>query len=411
MRWLWMVLLVAVALLFGGCAHKHSHDQGWGGGDGADAYAMEAAEMEAVVATRKSVLSSAGRSARSRPAPPPPPMMAAPAAEMDMSADTASSPDAGPSEVAPASAGRMVHYDGYARLRVTRVEDGVADLTRLAAELGGAVERVAGRAVTLRVPVARFQEAFDRALGLGDVLDRSITAEDVTEAFTAVDLRLSTARATRDRLVALLARSEDEQEKLQLVRQIQRVSEEIDVLEAQVRTLADLAARSRITVELVPREALAWQGPDAETAEMAWIRAMSPFRRDLMVRSRRLVLDVPDGMVGLDVGRAFVAEAPDGARVWSHSIANRPVGDAGFWLSALEGRLGRDFASAQRSEAGTFTVLTLVDRGEDPYTWIIAVRVRGDRVELVQAYLPDPTQAARYTEAVRTVLLAAGGAA
>lgn len=406
MRWIWMVLLAVAWAGLSGCARKHAGwAEGGGGGYADDSYALAEADHEGVVASRKAAAPRRARAPQGAPAAPP--MEAAFSADMD---DGVAAPNGGAGP-APAAAVRMVHYDGYAQLRVTRVEEGVAALTALAASVGGAVERVSGRSVTLRVPVARFQEAFDAALALGDVLGQSITAEDVTEAFTAVDLRLSTARATRDRLVVLLAKAEDEQEKLQLVRQIQRVSEEIDVLEAQVRTLADLAARSRITVELVPREALAWQGPDAETAEMAWIRGLSPFRRDLALDSRKLALDVPEGMVGLDLRRAFVAEAPDGARIWSHSVKNLPVGDAAFWLAALESRLARDFASVQRSTAGGFAVLTLVDRGDDPYTWMVAVRITGGRLELVQAYLPDPAQAARYGEAVRAVLAAAGGAA
>ena len=43
-----------------------------------------------------------------------------------------------------------------------------------------------------------------------------------------------------------------EQKKLALIKQIQRVSEEIDRLEGQLRTLDSLANMSRITVELVP---------------------------------------------------------------------------------------------------------------------------------------------------------------
>lgn len=401
MRWLSMVFLALLWGVLAGCGRKASPDYGWSGAGDADAAAMaEFAEMEMedIGAPPRGMLRKSAASAPPRAAP-------RPAREPEM----APAPQVPSAPSAPSA--RMVHYDGYAQLRVTRVEDGIADLTRLAASVGGAVERVSGRAVTLRVPVARFQEAFDAALELGDVLDQAITAEDVTEAFTAVDLRLSTARATRDRLVVLLAKAEDEQEKLQLVRQIQRVSEQIDVLEAKVRTLADLAARSRITVELVPREALAWQGPDAETVEMSWIRELSPFRRDIERDSRKLTLDVPDGMVGLDLRRAFVAEAPDGARIWSHSVKNRPLGDAAFWLAAMEGRLGRDFASVQRSVAGDFHVLTLVDRGDEPYTWMVAVRVQGARLEIVQAYLPDPAQAVRYIQAVQAVLVAAGGAA
>ena len=111
----------------------------------------------------------------------------------------------------------------------------------------------AQRAADLRVPVARFEEAMDAVLGSGEVVEKSISAQDVTDAFVAVELRLATLRNTQARLQALLAKSQDEQEKLMLVRQIQRVSEEIDRLEGQSRTLADLADLARINVSLLPR--------------------------------------------------------------------------------------------------------------------------------------------------------------
>jgi hypothetical protein len=122
------------------------------------------------------------------------------------------------------------------------------------------------------------------------------------------------------------------------------------------------------------------------------------------------MLDVPDGLVALDLKRAFVAESPDGARIWSHRVRNRPLGDATFWLDAIDGRLGRDFASVQRSAEGDFLTMSLVDRGEEPFTWLIAVRVRGDWLEIVQAYFPGPAQTARYGAAVKSALLTDGGA-
>lgn len=406
---MWMVLATA-------CMAKKPAEVGWADEGGYDDYGydMGAVEMDreemvlAEATTRSRGRRNAPRKAAAGAAPAAPPMMLA---DGDMGRGGQPVQDA-PAEPAPAPAAeRMVFYNGFARLRVTRVEKGVADMTTLAERFGGTVERVSGRSVTIRVPVAKFREAFAEVLGLGDVIDKSITAEDVTDAFTAVDLRLNTARATRDRLVELLAKAEDEREKLELVRQIQRVTEEIDVMEAQLRTLGDLAARSRISVELVPREALAYQGPQSDAAEMGWIRALSPFRADLPVKTKKLVLGVPEGMVGLDIKRAYVAESPDGARIWSHRIANRPLGESAFWLDAVAERLAKDFASADRSTAGGFQVLSLVDRGDDPYTWVIAVRVVGDKLDVVQAFFPGPAEKARYDAAVRAVLQAAGGAA
>jgi len=296
-------------------------------------------------------------------------------------------------------------------VRVGSVEAATDQLTAKAAEWGGFVESVSGSVVTLRVPVDGFEASFQAVTELGELLDRSITARDVTEAFTAVDLRLATARRTRDRLVELLARSEDEQEKLALIKQIQRVSEEIDRLEGQLRTLDSLANMSRITVELVPRQAQAWRERGDGTAEMAWIRALSPFKPDLVSAGKRLDLSVPEGMVQLTPKRRFIAEGPDGARIWSGRLANEPAGDGAFWVDAIQARLGAEFSAAEVETVGGFTLLKLTDRGDSPYVWWIAIQPRGTSLDVVEIYFPTPAELERFEVAVRATLKAAGGGA
>jgi hypothetical protein len=307
---------------------------------------------------------------------------------------------------APAApAARMVHYAGYARLRVVKVEEAIDAIGRLATEVGGFVEQVGPQSVVVRVPVDRFEERFAAVLSAGQVLDKSLSAQDVTEAFLAVELRLRTARATRDRLVELLAKATDEKEKLALLREIQRLEQEVDQLEGQGRTLSALASFSRISVDLVAREALAWQGAQAETLELAWIRALSPLRLASPVADpKRLPLALPQGMVRLEERGPFVAESADGARIWSHRLENEPDGDAAWWQAAMIQRLGPEFAAAERGEVGAWRTLRLVDRGSAPYTWLIAVRVDGDRLDLVQVYYPSAAAEARHGPAVQAAL-------
>jgi len=210
---------------------------------------------------------------------------------------------------------RMIHYSGWARLRVTRVDQGADAVAKIASEAGGHVERIGHDHVVVRVPAARFDAVFAQLLGLGEVMEKSISAQDVTEAFQSVELRLQTARTTRDRLVALLAQAEEDEEKLRLLKEIQRVSQQIDAMEAQIRTLSQLASFSRITIELVPREALAWSGAGEPTAEFAWIRALSPFDHDVVRQAKKLRLPVPEGMVALAPRGRFIAESADGSKI------------------------------------------------------------------------------------------------
>ncbi|MFN7144668.1 MAG: DUF4349 domain-containing protein [Myxococcota bacterium] len=318
---------------------------------------------------------------------------------------TPAEPPQAPGE-APAAA-RMVHYQGFARLRVGKEQAAVDAVVKLATDAGGGVEQQYGSTVVLRVPVAKFRDVFDQVLAIGDVVTKSISAEDVTEAFMSVELRLTTATARRDRLVALLAQSKDENEKLALVREIQEVTEEIDRLEQQVRTLRSLADFSRITVQIEQRPALTWQGGVPESAAFAWIRALTPFEQGLAGKKRPL--DTPDGFVALDVKRRFVAESADGARVWSTRLRNEPVGDTAFWTDALRQRLSTEFAAAEPVTVGAWQGLRLLARAEDPYVWVVLVRADGGDLDVVQVFYPSTEAEGRYAPAVQAVL--AGGAA
>ena len=57
-------------------------------------------------------------------------------------------------------------------------------------------------------------------------------------------------------------------------------------------------------------------------------------------------------------------------------MENNPLADGAFWANALQQRLEGEFASAEVSDTGGFQVLRLVERADDPYTWLIAIRPR-----------------------------------
>lgn len=402
------LIAIVLVLLTPACAKKTmpSYDMSESYGSAGMVDEDDGADMEIAVQSARSRSAPAPRRSAAPAAPTPPP------AQQDMAppAEVAPPQDPAPSVKAPS---RMVHYSGWARLRVAKVEDATDRVVAIAQAAGGEVERVGGTVVTVRVPVASFRAVFAELLAeIGDVLDKTISAQDVTEAFHSLELRAQTATKTRDQLIKLLARSTDEQEKLALMREIQRVTEDLDRMEAQLRTLSRLASMSRITLELVPRQAQAWTGGQETTGELAWLRALTPFRPDVVSeQGKKLNLALPAGMVQLTPKQQFIAESADGARLWSGRLPNEPVGNAAFWAKALQTRMAPEFASAEITDVGAFKVLTLVDRSDEPYTWVIAVKADGRQLHIVEAYFPTPTHATRYREAVLQTLRAAGGAA
>lgn len=359
----------------------------------------------------KSAVSSSGRGGGSKErqkradsagaAPPPPPPSAPPT----------DAPQQPPAATEAPRAERMVHYDGWARLRVANPRDALDAVVAVAAEVGGRTEQVSGNVAVIRVPVARFDEAWEQVLALGDVMDRSVRADDVTEQFTATELRARTLRETQKRLIELLARAKEEEEKLRLLQQITQVREELDALESQLRTLSDLAAMSRISVEAFPREAFTGRGGRPDLDGFGWIRATSPFRRAVLGDDKRIAVPVPEGLVALTPRGPFVAESADGAVVWTMRVDNDPVGDGAFWIGAVEDRLAEEFAEPSRRQLGAWSCLTLREPGADePYRWDVCLQAVGRKLHLAQVYYPGPAQIERYGAAIDEALSSEGGA-
>ncbi len=303
---------------------------------------------------------------------------------------------------------RMVHYNGYLKLKVPNPTETLQQVAEIADAAGGYVEALSTGSITVRVPVAEFRKVYARLASIGDVLSRSLTAQDVTDQFTAMDLRVKTLRASRDRLIALLAKATRPREKLELLAEISRLTEEIDRLEMYLTTLASLAELSRLTVEAVPHQVELNAQAEEPIAVFRWIHQLSPFRRDIAFAGDRLAFTPPAGMVELSEKKPWACESADGAVVWASAQENRPVGDTAFWVEAIKARLGREYGTAEVVDAGPFKVLRLVDQSEKAYRYLIGVRAVGDELQLVEVYYPAEEQEKRYGAAVQQMI--AGGA-
>lgn len=394
-----MPRILALIVLFTGCAKRYESP-----GYGAEGYGAPASmDAEPTIAfgrdkpreTAASRRPSPAKGGPSRPSAPPPPMQAAPLEP----------PPPDVAEVVDEKAQRMVHYSGWAAIRSPRPRELVASVEKIAGEAGGHVESAAGDRVTVRVPAPKFTEVFAKIKALGPVLQQSVSADDVTEAFTAVELRLATLRTLRTRLQTLLAQAKSEQDKLALLAELQRVSEELDQRESQSRTLQGLADMSRITVEArrSERAIAARQDPSG----FDWIRGLSPFARPF-TEGRRLEVGTPEGLVVLSPKGPFVAESADGAVVWTLRRPNDPVGDGAFWAEAVKDRVSDEYAKAEIREVGAWRCVVLDEASEDPYQWRICLKSTAREVWVTQALFPSRDQVTRYGATVDAALSAGG---
>ncbi|MEZ4300560.1 MAG: DUF4349 domain-containing protein [Polyangiaceae bacterium] len=148
----------------------------------------------------------------------------------------------------------MLIYTASMNLAVFQVVEASKQVETMARETGGFLARRDDHSIVIRVPAAKFDDVIKRIEQLGDVLHRNLTAEDVTEQYMDVEVRLKNARAVRDRLQQLLAQATKVEESLEIEKELTRVGTEIEVLEGKLKYLKDRVAYSTITVSFQAKQ-------------------------------------------------------------------------------------------------------------------------------------------------------------
>lgn len=151
---------------------------------------------------------------------------------------------------------RMVVYTGSFALLVADVAAAVDAARKLGESLGGYVQQATLTSIVLRVPAAKFNPAVEALADLGAVTDKQIDAQDVTEEYADLDLRLKSNKALLEKLLALLAKAENVKDALEVEREAARVRAEIEKLEGQKNRLAGRIAYATLSIRFTPaREA------------------------------------------------------------------------------------------------------------------------------------------------------------
>ncbi|MBI2897264.1 MAG: DUF4349 domain-containing protein [Deltaproteobacteria bacterium] len=159
-----------------------------------------------------------------------------------------------------ATSGPLLIYEATLNLAVYQVQDNQRAVVQIAQELGGYLGQQNDQTVVVRVPAAKFREALGRVEALGDVLHRNIQALDVSEQFRDLQIRLRNAEQVRDRLAALLEQANNVEQSLQIERELERLTGEIESMKGRLRFLEDRISFSTITVNFAPREQENLQG-------------------------------------------------------------------------------------------------------------------------------------------------------
>jgi hypothetical protein len=158
-------------------------------------------------------------------------------------------------EQAVPAAQRMLIYSAQLAMAVADVEASVQATQRLADEVGGYMLTMSANAITIRVPAKQFFPVLERLKALGQTLSKNVNAQDVTDEYVDLQLRLKNAEALRDRFVAILEKAANVKDTLEIERELNRVREEIERIKGRIAQLDKLIAYSTIEVAFTQAQA------------------------------------------------------------------------------------------------------------------------------------------------------------
>ncbi len=188
------------------------------------------------------------------------------AAEADMSDDSGTSALAAGVPAVPADLGRDIIYTAWIAVETADVATAAAQASSIIEGLGGFTfsqdTRTQDRArttLTFKVRPEQFSTALERLSNVGELVEQSVNAEDVTDIVVDLNSRISTAEISVNRLREFLSQATDVEGVAELERELSDRETNLERLRGQLRSLRDRVDLATITlsitesVEAVPR--------------------------------------------------------------------------------------------------------------------------------------------------------------
>lgn len=283
---------------------------------------------------------------------------------------------------------RKVVYTGYLKLRVSQREPAIDEIVKLTEERGGHVASLTRNVMVVRIPAGDFEAVMEAFAKIGELIDRRIESVDVTERYTDLAARLDVARAALKRLEALLEKVTKVKERLRILREIKRLSEQVESLEANLRTLQNLVSYYTITIQLV---AMSDRLPRAEQqSPFPWVRGLVPHGTSIEEGKGDFELDLPDAFVLFDEDDVYRARSSDTTVIRGGVTPNEPLGDAAFWMRAVEYEMqGRGEVIEASGKSGRLTYRIFASPDVKPRYYLVAVTVQDDEIYVVEVFFPN----------------------
>ena len=159
-------------------------------------------------------------------------------------------------------------YTGYLYVETTEFDAGLAALDAMVSQYGGFLENsdISGYTMSqddgttvvvdryacyvIRIPCDKFDEFMDQAGSVGNVVNNSKTAQNITSQFTDTEAYLESLQVQEERLMAMMEQATDVESLIALEARLAEVRYEIESATRQLRNWQNQIDYSTVTVNL-----------------------------------------------------------------------------------------------------------------------------------------------------------------
>ncbi|MBN1123819.1 MAG: DUF4349 domain-containing protein [Sedimentisphaerales bacterium] len=298
---------------------------------------------------------------------------------------------------------RLVIYNGVIHVVVDRIADSIEQVKTDVEAVGGYMQAMTGTSITVKIPAAKFEALITRIESLGEVTHKDIKGTDVTEEMRDLKIRLANAETVRDRLTALLDKAEKVEDAIKIEKELERVTETIELLKGKIAAMENQIAFSTLTVRFnspVPQHSITSITP------FGWVHELgsgivrrapdSPYENRAIWQTTPF--DLPAGYIKFYVDH-YHTQAMSAAQVMIDlgKRDNYQGGSLPFWSELIRRVLVEEKAFAIRDQKtvdlhkGGRATLFVTGRqiGQKRYGYLIALAVTKKNVYVFECWGPE----------------------
>ncbi|MBN2444695.1 MAG: hypothetical protein JXJ04_25290, partial [Spirochaetales bacterium] len=177
-------------------------------------------------------------------------------------------------------------------------------------------------------------------------------------------------------------------ERLKILKEIRRLSEEIENISLTMENIQRLISFSRITIKLEQR-LTELSNEDKHAIPFPWIASLDPFYISLSTLEGKVKIDVGDEFAVFDNKKYFFAESTQGVRLHIASTRNSPAGDVFFWQKAVDYHLSRFYKESQLMDLGKFKAVQFTSKDAKPFYYLVGVLIKDKYIFVCEVLFPN----------------------